>query len=142
MKTINRIALIMSTSIFLITLSFGTASAQAKPKGKEWKVSDADAKKKSAVKADDADAVKAGKDIWTQQCKSCHGVKGLGDGAKAEKLEISCGDFSSKDVQGLSDGALYWKITEGRKPMPSFKTKLSDTERWQVVAYMRTLAAK
>ena len=141
MKTINRMALLMGTGIFLITLSFGTASAQTKPKGKEWKVPEADAKKKSAVKDDDA-TIKAGKDLWTQNCKSCHGVKGLGDGAKAEKIEISCGDFSSKDFQGLSDGALYWKITEGRKPMPSFKDKLSDTDRWQIVAYTRTLAAK
>lgn len=141
MKTINRMALIVGASIFLVTFSFGSLSAQEKPKGKEWKVSEADAKIKSSVKSDDA-TIAAGKDIWSQQCKSCHGAKGLGDGAKAEKLEISCGDFSSKDIQSLSDGALYWKITEGRKPMPSFKEKLSDTERWQVVAYMRTLAAK
>lgn len=141
MKTINRMALLMGTGIFLVTLSFGTASAQEKPKGKEWKVPEADAKKKSTVKMDDA-TTKAGKDIWTQHCKSCHGVKGLGDGAKAEKLEISAGDFSSAETQDLSDGALYYKITDGRKPMPSFKEKLSDTERWQVVAFMRTLKKK
>ncbi|MCX6294532.1 MAG: cytochrome c [Bacteroidetes bacterium] len=139
MKTINRMALMMSTGIFLVTLSFGSLSAQTKPAGKEWKVADADAKVKSTVKNDDAATVSAGKEVWAANCKSCHGVKGLGDGIKAEKLEISCGDFSSKEVQGLSDGALYYKITEGRKPMPSFKEKLSDTERWQVVAYMRTL---
>lgn len=141
MKTINRMALLMGTGAFLVTLSFGTASAQAKPKGKEWKVPEAEAKKKSTVKDDDA-TIKAGKDIWAQQCKSCHGVKGLGDGAKAEKLEITPGDFSSKETQDLSDGGLYWKITDGRKPMPSFKEKLSDTERWQVVAYMRTFKKK
>lgn len=120
-------------------MSFGTAKAQAKPKGKEWKVADADAKKKSAVKNDDEATIKAGKDVWNVQCKSCHGAKGLGDGPKAEKIDISCGDFSSKEIQDLSDGALFYKTTEGRKPMPSFKEKLSDTERWQVVAYIRTL---
>ncbi len=141
MKTINRMALLMGAGAFLVTFSFGTVNAQDKPKGKEWKVADADAKKKSAVKEDDA-SVKAGKDIWAQQCKSCHGIKGLGDGPKAEKLEITPGDFSSAETQALSDGALYYKITEGRKPMPSFKEKLSDTERWQVVAFMRTLKKK
>jgi mono/diheme cytochrome c family protein len=141
MKTINQMALVMGTGIFLAALSFGTANAQTKPKGKEWKVSEADAKKKSAIKSDDA-AIKTGKDIWTQHCKSCHGVKGEGDGAKAAKLEITCGDFSSSETQNLSDGALYWKVTEGRKPMPSFKEKLNDTERWQVIAYMRTLKKK
>lgn len=139
MKKVNQIALLLSASVFLVAMSFGTANAQAKPKGKEWKVADADAKKKSAVKNDDEATIKAGKDVWNVQCKSCHGVKGLGDGPKAEKIDISCGDFSSKEIQDLSDGALFYKTTEGRKPMPSFKEKLSDTERWQVVAYIRTL---
>jgi mono/diheme cytochrome c family protein len=110
-----------------------TTNAQAKPKGKEWKVPAADAAKKSP-KVDAA----AGKDLWASDCKSCHGVKGLGDGPKAEKIDISCGDFSSKDFQSLSDGDMFYKVTAGRKPMPSFKEKLSDTERWQLVAYMRT----
>lgn len=118
-----------------------TASAQEKPKGKEWKVAAADAGKKSPVKADDA-TIAAGKEIWIKECKSCHGAKGLGDGAKAEKIDISCGNFSSKEYQGMTDGEIFYKTTEGRKPMPSFKEKLSDTERWQVVAYTRTLAAK
>lgn len=110
-----------------------TANAQAKPKGKEWKAPAADAAKKSP-KVDAA----AGKDLWATNCKSCHGVKGLGDGSKAEKIDISCGDFSSAAFQSLSDGELYYKTTVGRKPMPSFKEKLSDTERWQLVAYVRT----
>ncbi len=139
MKKVNQIALLLSAGVFLVAMSFGTAKAQAKPKGKEWKVADADAKKKSAVKNDDEATIKAGKDVWNVQCKSCHGAKGLGDGPKAEKIDISCGDFSSKEIQDLSDGALFYKTTEGRKPMPSFKEKLSDTERWQVVAYIRTL---
>ena len=111
-----------------------TTNAQAKPKGKEWKVPAADASKKSP-KVDAA----AGKDLWATNCKSCHGVKGLGDGSKAEKIDISCGDFSSKDFQSLTDGEIFFKTTSGRKPMPSFKEKLSDTERWQLVAFMRTL---
>lgn len=110
-----------------------TTNAQAKPKGKEWKVPAGDAAKKG--KGDP----EAGKAIWGKDCKSCHGVKGLGDGTKAEKIDISCGDFSSKDFQSLSDGELFYKTKIGRKPMPSFKEKLSDTEIWSVVAYVRTM---
>lgn len=116
-----------------------TTNAQAKPKGKEWKVPAADASKKSTVKASDASAISEGKTIWGTNCKSCHGIKGLGDGTKAEKIDITCGDFSSKEFQSLTDGEIFYKTTAGRKPMPSFKEKLSDTERWQLVAYMRTL---
>ena len=61
----------------LATFTFTqTANAQAKPKGKEWKVPAADASKKSTVKADDAAAIGEGKTIWGRDCKSCHGVKG------------------------------------------------------------------
>ena len=116
-----------------------TTNAQAKPKGKEWKVPAADSKKKSAIKLSDASAISAGKAIWVKDCKSCHGVKGLGDGTKAEKIDISCGDFSSKEFQSLTDGDMFYKTKIGRKPMPSFKEKLGDTEIWQLVAYMRTL---
>ena len=116
-----------------------TTNAQAKPKGKEWKVPAADASKKSTVKAGDASAISAGKEIWGTNCKSCHGVKGLGDGSKAEKIDISCGDFSSKEFQSLTDGEMFYKTKIGRKPMPSYKEKLSDTEIWQLVAFMRTM---
>ena len=132
MKNMKRI--LFGLAILAAVTFTQTTNAQAKPKGKEWKVPAADASKKSP-KVDAA----AGKDLWATNCKSCHGVKGLGDGSKAEKIDISCGDFSSKDVQSMTDGELFFKTTVGRKPMPSFKEKLSDTERWQLVAYVRTL---
>jgi mono/diheme cytochrome c family protein len=45
-------------------------------------------------------------------------------------------------VQQQSDGALFYKITEGRGPMPSFKTTLTEQQRWDVVNHIRTLAPK
>lgn len=132
----KKIVNITALAIAICLLSQGSF-AQDKPKGKEWKIPEASTKVKSP-KAD----LEVGKEIWTKECKSCHGSKGLGDGAKAEKIDISCGNFSTKETQNLTDGELYYKTTEGRKPMPSFKDKLTDSERWAVVAYMRTLAKK
>ena len=45
-------------------------------------------------------------------------------------------------MNGMPDGEIYWKITEGRKPMPSFKNQLSDEQRWQLVNFLRTLVPK
>ncbi|MCX6292266.1 MAG: c-type cytochrome [Bacteroidetes bacterium] len=112
--------------------------AQEKPKGKPWPAPEAAVKTKNPVKADDANAAE-GKELFSQHCKSCHGAKGKGDGTKAEKIDISCGDFTSAEFGKMSDGELFWKTTEGRKPMPSFKEKLSDNERWTVINYVRTL---
>ena len=126
--------LIFASMLFATT----DANAQSKPKGKPWSTPESAVKVKNPVKSDD-NTMKQGKDLFSQHCKSCHGVKGKGDGPKAEKIDISCGDFASEDVKKAADGELYWKTTEGRKPMPSFKEKLSDQERWMVVNYLRSL---
>lgn len=138
-KSLNLSKIIVGVLVASFTLGMSiNASAQGKPKGKPWPAPETAQKMKNPVKADDA-TLKEGKDLYAQHCKSCHGVKGKGDGPKAEKIDISCGDFTEGDYLNESDGASYWRITEGRKPMPSYKEKLSDHERWAVVAYIRTL---
>jgi mono/diheme cytochrome c family protein len=37
----------------------------------------------------------------------------------------------------VTDGELFYKLTEGRKPMPSFKKRLSDEQRWRMVLLIR-----
>lgn len=118
-----------------------TATAQNKPAGKPWPAPESAIKMKNPVKADEG-SIKEGKELYAQHCKSCHGTKGKGDGTKAEKIDISCGDFSTAEFAKISDGELYWKTTQGRKPMPSYKEKLGDSERWAIINYVRTLAAK
>ena len=41
-----------------------------------------------------------------------------------------------------SDGALFWKITVGKKPMPGYGTRLSPADRWNVINYLRSFARK
>lgn len=80
-----------------------------------------------------------GKNLYNKHCKSCHGTEGLGDGTKAAQLDTPCGDFSSEEFQSQSDGALYYKTTEGRDEMPAFNKTIGDDEdRWLIVRYMRT----
>lgn len=114
-----------------------TALAQ-KPAGKPWPAPADKVKMKNPVKSDDG-TVKEGKDLYNQHCKSCHGAKGKGDGPKAEKIDISCNDFTKPEMKNVTDGEWFWKITDGRKPMPSYKEKLSDSERWKIINYMRSL---
>ncbi|MFI5150484.1 MAG: c-type cytochrome [Bacteroidia bacterium] len=137
MKTVNRLALVMGTGIAVLLFT-ANAGAQDKPKGLPWDAPAANAGVKSAVKADAA-VIAEGKTIYNQSCKSCHGAKGLGDGEKSKKIDISCGNFTSAEFLKESEGAIFWKITEGRKPMPSFNEKLSDTERWKVTEYIRSM---
>ena len=41
--------------------------------------------------------------------------------------------------QANTDGELFWKITNGRSPMPSHRIRFDDEQRWYIVAYLRTL---
>ena len=104
-----------------------------------WPVPDKYKNMPNPVKSD-ATSIATGKELYTQHCKSCHGTKGKGDGPKAAQLDTECGDFTKPATQTQTDGALFYKTTEGRKDMPSFKKKISDpNDIWAVVNYMRTL---
>ena len=100
----------------------------------------AKAEKTSNPVKGDATSLKEGKALWSKHCQSCHGKTGLGDGNKAAQLETDPGDFSTGTFQGQSDGSLFYKISEGRDDMPSFKKKVEDDEEiWNIVNYIRTL---
>jgi mono/diheme cytochrome c family protein len=112
-----------------------TRSQQPKP----WIAPDKDAKMANPVKSG-SESISAGKSLWVQHCQSCHGKQGLGDGTKAPQLKTIPGDFSKATTQAQSDGSLFYKISEGRGDMPSFKKKLPEAEDiWNIVVYVRTL---
>ncbi|OQP60539.1 cytochrome c class I [Niastella vici] len=82
----------------------------------------------------------AGKALYTANCGPCHGDKGRGDGPAASGLNPRPADHTSGTVQNETDGSLFWKITEGRTPMPSYKKVFTDEQRWELVTYIRSLA--
>ncbi len=126
---------LFAVSLLLVMAIMGSAFLYQQ---KEWKApASADAKKNPLTT--DATTIAAGKTVYVKECQSCHGKKGKGDGPSAKDLDIPAGDFTKAITQSQSDGALFWKISEGRKPMPSFKKKLNETQIWQSVVYMRTL---
>jgi len=88
----------------------------------------------------DAGAIAAGKKIYDNACAICHGAKGKGDGVAAAGLNKSPADHTSDKVQSQTDGAIFWKLTEGNNPMPAYKGIYSEAQRWQLVNYIRTLA--
>ena len=103
-----------------------------------WPVPEKSQKMVNPVKSDAA-SLATGKSVWAKHCQSCHGKTGKGDGNKAASLKTQPGDLSSADFQKQSDGAIFYKTSEGRKDMPGFKKKIPDAEElWAVVNHMRT----
>ena len=111
------------------------------PQSKDWDVPDLAKNKKNPITSNDA-SIESGKAIYTKNCYDCHGKKGRGDGPKSADLPKSPQDFSKETFQKQTDGTLFYKISEGRKPMPTFKKDLSEDQRWQVINYVRTLGIK
>lgn len=80
-----------------------------------------------------------GRYLFRQNCKSCHGAFGKGDGPVAVTLKKHPADLSATAVQQQTDGELYYKISIGRGEMPGFREILRPDERWSLVHYIHTL---
>ncbi|HZL37684.1 MAG TPA: cytochrome c [Tepidisphaeraceae bacterium] len=106
-----------------------------------WKAPPRAAHKKNPIAAD-GDSVSAGRTVYANNCLACHGPHGHGDGPKGRAMHRKPCDFCDPQVQAQSDGALFWKINEGKPPMPSFDEMLGDEDRWNVINYIRTLPRK
>ncbi len=78
------------------------------------------------------DAAAGGRKLFEQRCAACHGNGGEGTRKGP--------DLTATHVQGQSDGALFWKITQGntRGGMPTFSF-LPEPQRWQLVLHLRRL---
>jgi mono/diheme cytochrome c family protein len=91
-----------------------------------------------------AAAVAAGKDIFTQNCVTCHGDKGLGDGPAGASLDPKPANLqNAATVAG--DTYMHWVISEGgaaagfSASMAPYKSVLSDDDIWKVITYIKTL---
>jgi cytochrome c5 len=78
--------------------------------------------------------VRAGKELWEKNCKSCHGDPGK---YNALALVPPPPDATSEKMQANSDGDIFYKITAGRGAMPQFETTLTTEERWKVISFIR-----
>lgn len=128
----------LATLAVLVTLGVITLGQD---RSNKWVAPARAAAKKNPVPANET-SIALGKQIYERQCLTCHGPRGRGDGPSAAHLEVRPGDLSSPKLWEQSDGALFWKINEGHRPMPTFKRIMSDEERWPVINYVRTLAPK
>ena len=82
-------------------------------------------------------AADTGADVFKAKCAACHGADGKGETTMGKNLKLK--DLGSAEVQKKSDAELTTLISDGKKPMPAYKGKLTDDEIQQVVKYVRTL---
>jgi mono/diheme cytochrome c family protein len=83
--------------------------------------------------------LKAARRIYTDECAQCHGERGKGDGPEALMHSPAPADLTDAGhMNTVTDGEIFYQISEGRKPMPSFKKRLTEEERWGLVLLVRS----
>jgi mono/diheme cytochrome c family protein len=126
----------LACTIAMIFISIGFAAFQKTP----WIVPPEEKARKNPLTASDAN-INAAKQIYLDHCANCHGDTGKGDGSDAMMYDPAPADLTDAARLGkITDGEIYYQITEGRKPMPSFKKRLTEGQRWQLVLLVRSFA--
>jgi mono/diheme cytochrome c family protein len=92
-----------------------------------------------------AESVTAGKATFTKNCRFCHGADAKGNGPMAPQGTHPPDLTDAKWDRGSSDGEIFVVIRDGAGPkfdMKGYKGKMSDTDMWNVVNYLRSIGTK
>jgi len=81
-------------------------------------------------------AQNASEALYKSKCAACHGADGTGS---ATGKKMGAHDFTTVDVQGMSDAELSTIITNGKNKMPAYGKSLKAEDIKGLVAYIRTL---
>lgn len=123
-------------SILLVVFAFASFGCA------EWNVPP-DAKQMKNPVALNAATLDSARVLYGNDCAKCHGIHGDGKKPPGSMYSYSTKPTNFTDaklVDAMSDGEIFWKITNGRKPMPSFKIRLTDEQRWELVSLIRIFA--
>lgn len=128
----------LAVCLFLLRASaVGQQDPAAKPRGH------ADAAKLKNPVAYTPDSVSTGKRIYQRTCLTCHGPTGKGDGggagAGSQPADLTSGAWQ----HGGSDGEIFTTIHDGLSAdMQGFSDRLSDTDIWNLVNFIRSIGPK
>lgn len=89
--------------------------------------------------AGDDTSNRRGERLYAINCALCHGTPDGGPGKVGQKFTPPPPQFPQQRIKELSDADLYKRITLGFGRMPTFKDKLTPTERWQIVVFVKSL---
>ncbi|HXM96965.1 MAG TPA: c-type cytochrome [Candidatus Dormibacteraeota bacterium] len=125
--------------IFLLVLIPLSIFLTLQPRG-PWVVPEAEKSRKNPLVPSSASPEEI-KPVYLEDCAKCHGETGKGDGSKAAQYRPAPTDFTDAARLGArTDGELFYKISEGRRPMPGFKGRLTEDQRWRLVLLIRSFA--
>ena len=124
-------AAVLAAICFLVVF---WATQQSKP----WVVPDEFKSLKNPLVPSESN-LSAARQLYREDCAQCHGQTGKGDGPEAWMHRPAPADLSDANrMARITDGEMFYQITEGRRPMPAFKNRLTEDQRWQLVLLLRS----
>lgn len=140
--------LAMFAAVVLVSLC-GSAAPQEKSSGAKkqdsrfpegYSIPAEDAQRTSPVKST-PETLAAAKKFFATQCAMCHGKDGDGKGDLAQQLELKIPDYRKREsLAKFTDGELYYILSNGMGKMPGEGDRTPEEQKWQVIAYLRSLA--
>ena len=122
--------LLATSSVARVALDAGQAA--------DWAIPPEAAELQSPVEAT-ADVLKKGASIFESRCRPCHGPDGKGNGPLSDPAHPAADLTAGVKADLAPDGVLFYRVWNGKRPMPAFKTELTRDDVWAVIAYIKTL---
>lgn len=134
LRFLNLPTVVLASSLALLTAGYAAISfAQTRVFDGKWlhRVPDEDRARKNPF-ARNPQAIAAGHQLFLGNCAKCHAADANGRPNRPS--------LRTERIRHATDGELAWMLLHGNpfKGMPQWSS-LSDDQRWQIIAYLRTL---
>ena len=123
-----RSALVLAVALGTFMATVGVAAAHG------WKAPADASKIQNPIPGTEA-SIQRGRDVFQNSCASCHGENARGKGPLSPMLTPKPADLL-KRAKHHTQGDFFWKISNGRPPMPGFKDQLSEKQIWDAINYI------
>ncbi len=83
-----------------------------------------------------------GEFLFANMCQHCHGAGALGDGPVTKRGFPPPPSLLAPHARSIKDGQIFHILTYGQGNMPAHVSQISREDRWNLVAYVRSLQTK
>lgn len=138
-----RRTLFVASAILLSIILFPKPNfTQEKTAAAEPKMTPEDAAKKNPVEPS-AEGLAQARKMYGYNCAMCHGKTGDGKGDLAADMKLELRDWRDPaSLEKLTDGELFWIISNGKGKMPGEGDRDPEKMRWNYVNLVRSFAKK
>ena len=138
-----RRTIFVASAMFLCGIVFPRPNfTQEKAASTEPKMTEEDTAKKNPIPLT-AESLAEARKMFGYNCAMCHGKTGDGKGDLAADMKLELRDWRDPaSLEKLTDGELFWIISNGKGKMPGNGERDKERMRWNYVNLVRSFAKK